>query len=658
MTGPLNQLQQEAIDHREGPVLVLAGPGSGKTRILEARTVALVEEGVFPAGIAVLTFTRKAADENYRRIATRLPAETAERLQISTLHSLALRILVAARRKRRCEIAEVIDPAVAYEYLKRALAELSLDPHLYPPLSVWKTIQGWKAEGRDANMLDPPVRRVLERYTQILSTENRWDLADLVFNALTVLETESDIAAAFGSVRYLMVDEFQDHAMAEYRFLKAILGANRNLFCVGALAQSIYAWRGADAKALIARFDDDYPEARKIVLRENYRSGANIIAAAAAMAPEEREVYLTSQNGIGQVFFKECPNNLAEANFVTGLIGDLKRRDDLAWQDFAILLRAWNQAGPLEQTLIDHGVPYVLFGEGIPYYERPEVRALFAYLRAALVISGLPETEQTGLAALEGALDMLINIPPRGIGPKSVQMIRGKLPEITWEALAQATVRPDLREQVRGAVSRLFNLLSRLARLSADLTPSELVARVIRETGWEQALADELEGKTILRNLRVFQEEADAYTSLPAFVRSLKKKIKSDLAGEGVVVSTIHAAKGLEWPVVAIVGLNQGILPSAQSLRSAANGDPVEERHVAHVAFSRARQLLLLTWAQEHLHGNGLTRRLRPSEFLGRLPQENVDAFISLGSISKLHTAHGPADLLDWEGGTDLAEIF
>jgi DNA helicase II / ATP-dependent DNA helicase PcrA len=638
----LNPLQQEAVDHREGPALVLAGPGTGKTRILEERTVALLEEGVFPAGIALLTFTRKAADENRRRIAVRLPAETVERLQVSTLHSLALRILTAARRKRRCESAQVLDPAACYEVLKRALVELNLEPDLYPPLLVWKTIQNWKAGARDANSLDPPLRLALERYSQILAAENRWDLADLVYNAHEVLQTESDLAAAFGSVRYLQVDEFQDSALIEYRFLQAILGGSRNLFCVGALAQSIYAWRGADAKALIARFEANYPEAKKIVLRQNYRSGANIIAAAASMVPEEREVYLASQNGTGQVLLKECPNNIAETHFTAGLLVELKKRDNLAWPDFAILIRAWAQAGPLEQALIDHGVPYVLFGDGAPYYERPEVRAAFAYLLAAQAVSG-----QGASNRLDGALDMLINTPPRGIGPRSVQMIRGRASEITWDTLAAAGVRNDLRPQVRERVAELFNLIARLGQLSGELTPAELVARLIRETGWEQALTDELEGRTILRNLRTFQEEAGRYGTLESFVQAMKKKIKSDLAGQGIALATIHAAKGLEWPAVCVVGLNQGILPSAQSLRSAENGDPVEERRVAHVALSRARELLVLTWAREQLQPDGLVRTLRPSEFLGRLPGERIGEFDSYRSIAALHTAGGGADLYD-----------
>jgi DNA helicase II / ATP-dependent DNA helicase PcrA len=381
------------------------------------------------------------------------------------------------------------------------------------------------------------------------------------------------------------------------------------------------------------------------------------------MTPEEREVYLSSENGPGQVFLKECPNDQAEAHLVAGLIRELTKRDNLSWPDFAVLVRGWSQAGPVEQAFIDQGVPYAIYGERSRYYERREVRALYAYLRGALAVSGKSTNGRPESASMEGALEMLINTPARGIGPRSMQMIRGKLPEITWEALLGATVRDDLREQVRAAASGLLHLLLRLGRLADTLTPAEMIARVIRETGWEQALADELDGKSILRALRAFQDESDQYATLEAFVKAMQKKIKSDLLDQGVALSTIHAAKGLEWPAVFVVGLNQGVLPSAKSLQTAEKGDPVEERHVAHVAFSRARQLLMLTWARERLEPSGRTRALRPSEFLGRLPKEAVDEFATIHSIDTLRSAaepgaaHDPADLLPG-GGAQPEEVF
>jgi DNA helicase-2/ATP-dependent DNA helicase PcrA len=346
------------------------------------------------------------------------------------------------------------------------------------------------------------------------------------------------------------------------------------------------------------------------------------------------------------VFLKECVNNLAEASLVATLIRELQERDGLAYPNFAVLFRNWAQGSPVEQALSEQRVPYVLFGDQTHYYERLEVRALYAYLRAILAVAGENQSPP-----LDGALDLILSAPPRGVGPRSLQLIRGHHPEITWEALVTATLRTDLREQVRRSVAELFELLSRFSRLAGELSPSEMIARVIRETRWELALADELEGKKVLGNLRSFQAEADEYGSLETFVRAMKSKIKSELTGKGVAVSTIHAAKGLEWPAVFVIGLNQGILPSAQSLRQAMHADPVEERHVAHVAFSRARALLFLTWNREQLEPEGRAKPLRPSEFLGRLPQESTREFEAIGDIGRLSPPDGPEDLEPGEGG-------
>lgn len=617
-----DDLQRQAILHDEGPLMVLAGPGTGKTRILVERVRRLANEGTPPEAICLVTFTRKAADEIKNRLRKNLGSVQVKHMMISTLHSLALKIMIANERRSGNRIPDVADPAECYALLRRAIKELQIDTAVFSPLDIWRDIQAWKASAeRDLSLLVYKIQEVARRYQQILASEHKWDLADLVMHASMILREVPQIASAFSSLRYLMVDEFQDTAIAEYRFLKLLMGSRANLMLVAAAAQSIYAWRGADFTCLRALVCQDHPDMQVIVLRENYRCGQDIIEVAAAMVPEEDEVQLRGNRGSGLVLFRALPDNHAEANFIAGTILALQERG-FALSQLAVLFRSWFQASMLEQVMVARQIPYFLSSDQQKLYERREIREMIAYLQ---VIHAMQEHQENmvDMPALHGALDLIVNTPPRGIGQRSIQMIRGSAAEISMDALVHACIRQDLREQVRLACGDLLELLGQLSR-EEDLRPAALIDQIIERTGWIQHLQNDLEGRQAINRLRTLQQEAADHPKIGDFLASMGSRISFKLDQAGVVLSTIHAAKGLEWPVVFLAGFNQGILPSDSALRSAFNGDPLEERHVAHVALSRARDLLVLSWFDERVMEDGSTLPYRRSSFISLIPKERM----------------------------------
>jgi DNA helicase-2/ATP-dependent DNA helicase PcrA len=263
----------------------------------------------------------------------------------------------------------------------------------------------------------------------------------------------------------------------------------------------------------------------------------------------------------------------------------------------------------------------VLYGDNAPFYDRQEIRQMRSYLR---IIEILSSPNESG-SALHGALDQIINIPARGIGPASQRMIRGDQAEIGWDQLIEAMVDSKLRQQVREAVKSLFDLLNRLAKKADVITPEEMIRAVIRETGWEQWLDSELEGHKELQNLRELAIEAQQYHDLAGFLHAIHHKARSSISGDGVTISTIHSAKGLEWPVVFVIGMNEGTLPHIKAIEM--EKDPSEERRLAHVAFTRARNILFLSWFRERTTENGRTVQLKPSRFLAMLPKENLSDY-------------------------------
>lgn len=409
--------------------------------------------------------------------------------------------------------------------------------------------------------------------------------------------------------------------LTEYRFIRTLLKGNHNLMVVGAPSQAIYAWRGGDYKALSEQFQADYPEVKTITLPECRRAGPQIVRVGASVVPEGQEVWMYSNQPDSKVVVAALNNARLEADAVAQEIKSLVSKGGLDWSDCAILMRTWAQSIAIEQGLVHQAVPYVLYGKNAPLYDRPEVREMRAYLRLITALA----TNDGRAIALHGAIDQIINIPARGIGPASQRLIRGDSPEIGWYQLMGAMVNQHLREQARQSIKEFFDLLNRLSKKADVLTPEEMIRAVLRETGWEAWLLEELGGSRQVRNLVALAKEAQQYTELPVFVRAMDEKARSAASGDGVAVSTIHSAKGLEWPVVFVVGLNEGIMPHIKAVD--VKRDPVEERHLAHVAFTRARRILWLSWLREQTTETGRVIQMKPSRFLAMLPKEDLHEY-------------------------------
>lgn len=619
----LNDNQNAAVRHLDGPLHVLAGPGTGKTQILQARTAWLINEmNIMPQEISVVTFTRKAAGEIRRRIAEKIPPEQAEQIKLSTLHSKALSIITAEKRLAKESVPEVIVEE-AFDYLRRAMEETRMDTAFYSPTVVWKQIGDWKTGERAKDTLPAVIQKLADTYTNILEIENKWDMADLIVKAIEALSNSNAIREA-SQASFLMVDEWQDTSLIEYRFIKSLLNGSDNLMVVGAPAQSIYTWRGANFEELDERFKKDFPGYNSIKLNVSYRSGLPIIQSAASVVPNSPEVWLTPDPGInvGKVVIIDNSNDVLEADRVSDEIRSLHDQYKVKFKNIVVLFRTWIQSSELEKAFVNKSIPYVLFGESAPFYEKREVRQMLAYLRTIQAMAD-PDGEEVDL---DGALDLIINTPPRGIGPASVKTIRGRKAQIGWAEFLAAMVSDNLREQVRSSVKDLFDLLNRLAKKSDVLTPAELIQAVIRESTWDQWLDDELDGRKIMRNLRALANEAHSYDILNDFIKEVETNMRSEINENGVALTTIHAAKGLEWPVVFIIGMNEGIMPHILSLE--ASDDPQEEANLAHVAFSRAKSLLVASWFKERTKvSNGKVINQKPSRYLGRIPKDVLTDF-------------------------------
>jgi len=634
----LNPQQQQAVRAGLGPVLVMAGPGSGKTRVLTRRVAYLISEmGVRPYSILAVTFTNKAAREMESRVADLVGA--APGLTLGTFHSVCARLLRREAGNLPFQDNFVIfDQDDQQELVKRAILDLNLDEKRYKPASIHNTISNAKNEMLlpdqipGQNYRDEVVRKVYQRYQELLLANNALDFDDLLLWTARLLEANSLVREKYAS-RYvhILVDEFQDTNMVQYKLLRHLASYHHNLFVVGDADQSIYRWRGADYRNVL-RFEQDFPDARVILLEQNYRSTQNILDLAMAVIdrnPHRTPKQLFTERGQGQkAVLYEASDDRAEAALITDTIRSLRNRQQTSLGDVAVMYRTNAQSRLLEEAFLQSGMPYKLVGAQ-KFYGRREVKDVIAYLRLAQNPND------------EISLTRVLKAPPRGIGDKTYLALRTQAQKLEMAPGAlliqmgrgQDNLPADLATgRARAALVNFGSLLASWTAAKSTSTPLELMDRILGETQYQTYIDDGSEeghdrwdNVLELRRLAAeFQEPGlDAFLERVALVSDQDTLDAANGQQNAATLLTLHAAKGLEYPVVFIAGLNDGVLPHSRSFE-----DPeamLEEVRLLYVGVTRAKDRLYLTFSQTRAAYGGYGEPAIPSRFLDSIPYKMIE---------------------------------
>jgi DNA helicase II / ATP-dependent DNA helicase PcrA len=631
----LNPQQREAVLHTDGPMLVVAGAGSGKTRVLTHRVAHLIESGAAaPSEILAITFTNRAANEMKERVQGLVGGRTAARMWVMTFHAACGRLLRRdAERLGYRSSFTIYDQADQVRLVKACIEELELDPKRFAPRAVHSAISRAKdrlltADGyadQVGNFFEQTVASVYALYQRRLYAANAMDFDDMILQAVLLLEADEEARVAWqGRFSHIMVDEYQDTNHAQFRLLSVLAAGHRNIAVVGDPDQSIYAFRGADIRN-IAEFEHDFPGARVVALEQNYRSTQAILDAANAVIarnPDRRPKKLWSDLGRGlPVRVVEAEDEHAEARFVAGEI--TRALDEGAGPaDIAVFYRMNAQSRVLEDVLVRQGVGYRVVG-GPRFYERAEIKDAIAYLQ---VIHN---------PADEVSLRRIVNQPRRGIGTASLDRLAAHANQMNWtllEAIEHSSAVP-LGTAAAARVREFAALIEDLREVASTASPGELLEQVLEQTGYRAMLEAErtFESQGRLENLdeligvaREFADRGEEDASLATFLQEISLYSDSDALNEPrpeVTLMTIHNAKGLEFPIVFVIGLEEGLFPHQRSLDE---GDEAEERRLCYVGMTRAQQSLVLT----HAHSRtifGMRGYNLPSRFLSELPADEVE---------------------------------
>ena len=640
----LNAKQREAVETIDGPLLIIAGPGSGKTRVITHRVAYLVRScGVSPYRIAAVTFTNKAAREMRDRLDILL-GDSARDLTAGTFHSFCARVL--RREGHHLGLDRnfaIYDAADQISVIKRGMSDANVDAKQFSPRTVLSRISSAKsqlvsAEGLALNQetyLDEIVHRVYERYEQLLAQSSAVDFDDLLLKTHALFRQFPEAAERYGG-RYVqfMIDEFQDTNVAQYEIAKQLCETHRNICVVGDPDQSIYSWRNADIRNILS-FQTDYPEAKVVALEESYRSTQTILDAAHELiAPNQGRVDkdLWTRNGRGvPIVVSEGYTEREEALSVVRELERLVRNDGFRRSDMAVMYRVNAQSRALEEACLRYGIPYQLVGS-LRFYQRQEIKDLTAYLR--LVANPDDDVSYARVA----------NVPLRGIGQRTLYELTRLAGESgTSMSAAVRTMSPGdsadrqiaapLAARSARALTDFQQLIDGLVVESETLSLVELIDLVLKRTGYQQyVLGEDERGEERLENLQEFRNAArdfldlDGRDALTAFLESVALVSDTDNLDEktdAVTLITLHQAKGLEFAVVFIVGMEEGLLPHIRSMDSEAEIE--EERRLCYVGVTRAKQRLYLHRAFRRGFRGGFEPS-EPSRFLADIPRRLIVA--------------------------------
>ncbi|REE84545.1 ATP-dependent DNA helicase PcrA [Paenibacillus taihuensis] len=634
----LNAPQRAAVQATDGPLLIMAGAGSGKTRVLTHRIAYLIEKKrVAPWSILAITFTNKAAREMQQRVSA-LIGNAGHDIWVSTFHSMCVRIL----RKDASRIGfsnnfSILDSADQLSVIRNCMKDLNIDTKKFEPKSVQAALGGAKNELitpeqfelKIGDYFDGIVAKVYAQYQKRLKSNNSLDFDDLIMKTIELFKEVPDVLAFYqNKFRYIHVDEYQDTNRAQYMLCKMLADKHHNICVVGDSDQSIYRWRGADITNIL-NFEEDYPEAKTIMLEQNYRSTSNILNAANAVIKlnsSRKDKKLWTDQGEGDaITVYQADTEHDEGYFVTGEIRQAVNNKGRKFGEHAILYRTNAQSRVIEETLIKSDIPYQIVG-GVKFYDRKEIKDILAYLR----LIANPDDDI--------CFERIVNVPKRGIGDTTVAKLASEaaLSGISIFAVLDRIDWIDVTGRARTALVEFRDMINNVTQMVEYLSVTELTEKVLELSGYREELHREntLESKARLENIDEFLsvtqefENRNEDKSLVSFltdlaliadIDSMDKDESENEVKDAVVLMTMHSAKGLEFPIVFIIGMEEGVFPHSRALQD--NEELEEERRLAYVGITRAEKRLYLTCARMRTLF-GRTSANMPSRFLREVPDE------------------------------------
>jgi len=640
----LNSQQKKAVEAINGPVLLLAGAGSGKTKVLTHRIANLLESGVSPWSILAITFTNKAAKEMRERV-ERLVGARGNDIWISTFHAMCVRIL----RKDIEHLGysrqfTILDSGDQLNLVKQIMRDLNIDTKKIEPKAVLAAISNAKNELKTpaiygktaADYFQSKVITVYEKYQARLATNNSLDFDDLIMKTVELFQKAPEVLNYYQKkFLYIHIDEYQDTNRSQYMLATMLADLHKNICVVGDTDQSIYRWRGADISNIL-NFEEDYPKATVIMLEQNYRSTKNILAAANAVIENNRlrkEKNLWTENATGEkITIYQAYQEHDEVYFIAELIQEAVEKGK-QYSDHAILYRTNAQSRVIEEIFIKSNIPYQMIG-GTKFYERKEIKDILAYLR--LVVN--PDDDLS--------LRRIINVPKRGVGQATLDKLAEYAVEQEISIFSALGVIDfiGLSGRAINKVSEFAELLTQLNKRAEELGITELTELILQKTGYIEELQNEksIESESRIENIKEFLsvtrefEENNEFITLQDFLTdvALVSDIDQMTDGEqssGVTMMTLHSAKGLEFPIVFLVGLEEGIFPHNRSLMEEMEME--EERRLAYVGITRAEEELYLTYASSRML-YGRSQMNAPSRFINEIPEELTN---NLGKVQKTY---------------------
>jgi DNA helicase II / ATP-dependent DNA helicase PcrA len=630
----LNPVQREAVRTIEGPVMIIAGAGSGKTRVLAYRIAYLLECGVPPYNVLALTFTNKAAREMRDRIETLVPGDDANRLWMGTFHSTFARLLRRDAEKLGFhKNFSIYDTDDSQNVVRTIMNDMNLNTQQISPSAMRHLIS--RAKNRlqtpeqiaqaAKDLFEKKVAEVFDEYGRRLRNSNAMDFDDLITHPIALFDAQPEVLASYqNQFKFILIDEYQDTNQAQYQIVRRLAAAHRNICVVGDDAQSIYAFRGADIRNIL-EFEKHFADARTFRLEQNYRSTKRILQGADSLIknnPQQLKKTLWTENDIGEtITILETADEMEEAQKIVSLMQEEGRKKKLQLKDFAVLYRTNAQSRALEDAMRRSGIPYTIIG-GVEFYRRREIKDVLGYLR--LIVN----------ANDDEAFLRVVNYPARGIGSTTVDRLRAYASEEGVSLFEASMNAPSVPAMQPAAVRRLGDfvlLIQKYALLRNEISAGELAGSLVNEIGVITEFKNEgtVEARTRLDNVQELLsalsqfQTSNGLGTLEAFLAeaSLVADVdRLDPDRNAVTLMTLHAAKGLEFPVVFMTGMEEGLFPSSIAMD---NGEIDEERRLCYVGMTRAMTKLFMTHARSRMKWSERLTQL-PSRFLMEIDEEAV----------------------------------